>query len=325
MHKYRNIFPGEVPQLAAGGAYAMAYDADGRLTADESRGVTRVVYNPLGLPQRVTMDDCCYVTNDNRARVLDALTGRFTTPDPLAERYPDQSPYAHCANNPVRNIDPTGLFSFENIEKQSRYPVIAIFQTGFTNPVVAHGNVEALNEAYQGAKNALVPILMVDNIQDLSDAFSALRQMSTNASVYTLTSHGLPGQFRIGNDVIDVTTDVSSLKQGLQGTSVFINACESGNNKSGNSGQYMVENFANMTNSTVIASTSEIVAGYKYDGSIVKTTDPNGQYIVSHGNFKSSSATNVRIHSALGISWAEENTSKSFDVSPLVQPTFMTP
>ena len=46
---------------------------------------------------------------DNRARVRDALTGRFTTPDPLAERYPDQSPYAHCANNPVRNIDPTGM------------------------------------------------------------------------------------------------------------------------------------------------------------------------------------------------------------------------
>ena len=45
---------------------------------------------------------------DNRARVLDALTGRFTTPDPLAGRYPDQSPYAHCANNPVRFIDPTG-------------------------------------------------------------------------------------------------------------------------------------------------------------------------------------------------------------------------
>ena len=45
---------------------------------------------------------------DNRARVLDALTGRFTTPDPLAERHPDQSPYAHCANNPVRYVDPTG-------------------------------------------------------------------------------------------------------------------------------------------------------------------------------------------------------------------------
>ena len=45
---------------------------------------------------------------DNRARMLDALTGRFTTPDPLAEKYPWESPYAHCANNPVNNIDPTG-------------------------------------------------------------------------------------------------------------------------------------------------------------------------------------------------------------------------
>ena len=129
----------------------------------------------------------------------------------------------------------------------------------------------------------------------------------------------------IHDTVHEMARDEARHGQGFQGTSVFINACESGNNKSGNSGQYMVENFANMTNSTVIASTSEIEAGYKYDGSIVKTTDPNGQFIVSHGNFKSSSATNVRIHSALGISWAEENTSKDFDVSPLVQPTFMTP
>ncbi len=33
----------------------------------------------------------------------------YATPDPLAEHYPDQSPYAHCAGNPVRNIDPTGM------------------------------------------------------------------------------------------------------------------------------------------------------------------------------------------------------------------------
>ena len=46
---------------------------------------------------------------DNRARVLDALTGRFTTPDPLAEKYPWESPYAHCAGNPVKFIDPTGM------------------------------------------------------------------------------------------------------------------------------------------------------------------------------------------------------------------------
>lgn len=45
---------------------------------------------------------------DNRARVLDALTGRFTTSDPLAERYPWESPYLFCSGNPVKMVDEDG-------------------------------------------------------------------------------------------------------------------------------------------------------------------------------------------------------------------------
>ena len=33
----------------------------------------------------------------------------FTTPDPLAEMHPNESPYAYCGANPVNRIDPTGL------------------------------------------------------------------------------------------------------------------------------------------------------------------------------------------------------------------------
>jgi hypothetical protein len=35
---------------------------------------------------------------------------RFTRPDPLAEKYPNISPYVFCANNPVNYIDPTGMY-----------------------------------------------------------------------------------------------------------------------------------------------------------------------------------------------------------------------
>ena len=44
----------------------------------------------------------------NHARIYDPLTGRFTTIDPLAGKYPSLSPYNHCANNPLSYIDPDG-------------------------------------------------------------------------------------------------------------------------------------------------------------------------------------------------------------------------
>jgi RHS repeat-associated protein len=42
------------------------------------------------------------------AREYDPVTGRYLTPDPLAEKYYSVSPYAYCLNNPVRLIDPDG-------------------------------------------------------------------------------------------------------------------------------------------------------------------------------------------------------------------------
>lgn len=46
---------------------------------------------------------------DFHARQYDPLLGRFTSVDPLVEKYYSISHYAYCANNPLRFTDPTGM------------------------------------------------------------------------------------------------------------------------------------------------------------------------------------------------------------------------
>ena len=45
---------------------------------------------------------------DYGARFYDSSVIRWTTPDPLAEKYYGISPYAFCNNNPVNFVDPDG-------------------------------------------------------------------------------------------------------------------------------------------------------------------------------------------------------------------------
>src|SRR5690625_1118946 len=44
------------------------------------------------------------------ARYLNPKWSTFLTPDPALESYPGISPYAYTLNNPVRYVDPTGMF-----------------------------------------------------------------------------------------------------------------------------------------------------------------------------------------------------------------------
>ena len=46
---------------------------------------------------------------DNTARLHDPLLMRYASPDPLFGKYPDTSPWTHCAANPLNAIDPDGL------------------------------------------------------------------------------------------------------------------------------------------------------------------------------------------------------------------------
>ena len=60
-------------------------------------------YNGKELERQIGLD-----IYDYGARRYDAATCRFTTMDPLAEKYYSTSPYAYCVNNPMRFVDTDG-------------------------------------------------------------------------------------------------------------------------------------------------------------------------------------------------------------------------
>ena len=84
---------------------SIAYDPFGVIIPDLSTGtdIQPYLYNGKEL-------DRVHGLNwyDYGARMYDVTLGRWTSIDPLCEKYYHVSPYAYCGNNPVNRIDPDG-------------------------------------------------------------------------------------------------------------------------------------------------------------------------------------------------------------------------
>ena len=68
---------------------------------------------------------------------------RFTTMDPLAEKYYHLSPYAYCAGNPIRYVDPTGMEGVKYKDNNDNYVIESNIVILLETPIEIKENMTA--------------------------------------------------------------------------------------------------------------------------------------------------------------------------------------
>ena len=90
---------------------------------------------------------------DFGARPYDGVVGGFLTIDPLCEKYYSISPYAYCANNPIRFIDPDGREPRIYVETQGFGHVFVTTGTGNNTTVYTYGRYGELGKNKSSARS----------------------------------------------------------------------------------------------------------------------------------------------------------------------------
>ena len=97
------------PDPAAAGS---ADFRDGDLVIGDKTGGMEIAWPGDSQPYRFLGNEL-YTDNspglyDFKARMYDPALGRFLSPDPMAERSLNMTPFAYCGNNPIIRVDPEG-------------------------------------------------------------------------------------------------------------------------------------------------------------------------------------------------------------------------
>lgn len=205
---------------------------------------------------------------DYAARYYDYIIPHFPTQDPLAENKPWLSPYVYCSNNPIIRIDPNGMADISKLVKGTHYGIIAVFPT-------EPNRDRKINDDYKAALEAGIGTMEVKDIEDFAKGMSDMAKEGITTDNYSLNNHGGPGYFYLGrianeNKITNSPSypfqDLSILKDGLSGKSIFIGACAvtlDGNKR----GIETIERLSNILNATIISSDHNLATKFKYDGS----------------------------------------------------------
>ena len=142
---------------------------------------------------------------DYGARFMNPDMGRFTTIDPMAEKYYSISPYAYCHNNPINRIDPTGtddyyssngLFLFRDgnttdniiIRNESLYDLKKMTGTEWLKPDIPIENMTLSAKAYSNIFTNILSQMKDVNVGELHNqrvSVTVWEESNDNLGIYT--------------------------------------------------------------------------------------------------------------------------------------------
>ena len=137
---------------------------------------------------------------DFGARLYDPAVGRWTTMDPLCEKYYSVSPYAYCFNNPVKFIDPDGkkvLIFYQDKRGNLTYFVFNGTQRRLPNNSFVLDFVHTYNylKAYGVGKNVIKavndPSVMVELVRDEQETGYYFNYKDRNPAVFWESRKGI--------------------------------------------------------------------------------------------------------------------------------------
>ena len=149
---------------------------------------------------------------DYSARFYDPQIGRFTTQDPATEMYYSTSPYMYVLGNPLKYIDPTGMFTEPIYDWFGNH--LGNTQEGFTGLALVYSGNEKVDFSTMSAAQARE----MEGMRSFDDVSTRLNE-NTVSKIYTHLASGMEGA-----QVYDETFSMSS----IEGSRIFYNPSGTG-------------------------------------------------------------------------------------------------